>query len=553
LLPDVRLLPPDQRAQAAWKVHEAPDFALPPLKWLNDRPCASHPELRPWCAQCGVRLRSYQRTGAAWLFLSGRGLLGDTMGTGKTIQAAALLAMCKETGELSPGSRCVVVCRAQAVRQWGRQLRRLLPGVAVVTAAGTQQQRLRQYASAWEVAVVSDRTFAPQGGQNARDGDVGVIEQFPVSIFLYDDLDAMRNPKTRTFAAVCRLAGQCERVHALHATPLQKRLKELHTFLVPVGGLDVFGDLGRFERRYTRQRQEEIWIPDRRVDPTGRKRRKVVITKDAGVREEALPEFRRLLAPLVLRRTATDLDGEEGLPDVISNTVWVEPLPQQRARYDELRKGVLRRLREGGTEVSPVEAGVAFTRGAQICSGLAALDDGADVSAKLDWLEDKLTGDLAEEKVVCFVYFTPNVAALSARLGRLGVGHVLLWSPENDPRVRDERVRRFTEDPACRVLIGTTTIEMSLNLQASRHLVGLDTVMNPARMSQIVGRIRRLGSAHQAVFFHHLLMAGTQEESYPVVLGGEQAMADAVWDERSAVFEKLTSRQVMEMIAGQAA
>lgn len=549
MLPDARTLTDEQRETAAWRVHEARDFNLPPLKWFNTSPCAAHEVLRPWCMKCGVTLRSYQRVGAAWMFLRGDGLLGDTMGTGKTIQAAAMLAMCRETGELSAGSRAVVVCRAQAVSQWARQLRRLLPQVAVLEASGDQQQRLRGYLTEWEVAVVSDRTFSPQGGTHARDGDVEILANFPVSIFLYDDLDAMRNPKTKTFLAVCRMAEKCSRVHALHATPLQKRLKELHSFLVPVGGLDVFGSLPRFEQRYTRQRNEEIWIPDRRADPTGRKRRKVIITKDAGVREEALPEFRRLLSPLVLRRTASDLDGEEGLPDVFPNTVWLDLTSQQSARYAELRKGVLRRLREGGAEVSTVEAGVAFTRGAQICSGLAALDDGADISAKFDWLEDKLTGDLVEEKVVCFVYFTPNVAALSARLDRLGIGHVLMWSPENNPHVRAERVRRFTEDSDCRVLVGTTTIEMSLNLQAARHLVAVDTVMNPARMSQIVGRIRRLGSAHQAVFFHHLLAKGTQEEAYPTLLGAEQAMADSVWDEQSAVFEKLSARQVMEMIA----
>jgi SNF2 family DNA or RNA helicase len=548
VLPDVRLLPREQRFEAAWRIHQARDFNLPPLRWFNSEPCNLHQELHRACQKCGVRLGSYQKVGAAWSFMRGEGLLGDTMGTGKTIQMAAMLAMCKETGELGPDSRAVVVCRAQAVSQWAAQLRRLLPAVAVLDASGDQQQRLRGYLGAWEVAVVSDRTFSPAGGRFARDGDVEVLGQFPVSIFIYDDLDAMRNQGTKTAGAVRAFAAGCERVFAVHATPLQKRLRELHSFLVPVGGEEVFGPVTRFERLYTKQKNQEIWIPDR-SDPAGRRRRKIIVVKDSGIREGALPEFQRLLAPMVLRRTAADLDGDESLPDVFPNTVWVEHTPQQKARYDELRKGVLRRLRQGGAEVSTVEAGVAFTRGQQICSGLAALDDGADISAKLDWLEDKLTGDLSDEKVVCFVYFTPNVAALSARLNALGIGNVLMWSQETDKKVRAERVRRFTEDPDCRVLIGTTTIEMSLNLQAARHLVAVDTVMNPARMSQIVGRIRRLGSAHQAVFFHHLLTPGTQEESYPTLLGAEQAMADQVWGEDSGVFEALTPRQVMEMIA----
>jgi SNF2 family DNA or RNA helicase len=553
MLPDVRTMTPDARARAAWRVHESPDFALPELPHFNSSPCPAHDVLHPGCMKCGVQLRSYQRVGAAWMFLGGRNLLADTMGSGKTIQAAALLAMCRQTGELSLDDRAVVVCRAAAVGQWAAQLRRLLPGVPVISAGGGDpSQRTRGYLSPWEVCVVSDRTFAPSRAlkdpSRSRDGDLEQLCQFPVSTLFYDDLDAMRNPRTQTAYAVSRLAGQCGRVHGLHGTPLQKRLAELHSFLVPVGGLQVFGTETRFRQRFVKSVSRTFYVPDKR-DPAGRRKKLRTVVKDVGVKEHNLPEFQRLLRPMVLRRTAADLDGA-GLPDVVANPVWVELSVAQRARYDELKKGILVRLRDAGREVTRAEAGVAFTRGAQICSGLAALDDGRDISAKLDWAVDKITGDLDGEKAVVFVYFTPNVAALASRLKAEGVGSVLMWSLETSKEERARRIARFTSDPGCRVLIGTSTIEMSLNLQAARHLIAVDTILNPARMAQLVGRVRRLGSVHHSVFFHHLLSPGTQEAAYLSVLGQEQGMADSVWGEQSDIFEQLTPRQVLEMVAG---
>ncbi len=555
-VPDVRRKTAQERRAGAEAVRvpataspEAYDFALPPLEYLNSSPCASHQSLDPACLRCGVQLRGYQRAGAAWLFASGRGLLADDMGTGKTIQCAALFALMLASGELSEHDRAVVACKAVAVPQWAAQLRRLLPSARVVTSDGGPQQRARSYLSPWDIAVVSDRVLVPQGGKKKQsEGDVDLLVRLPVSTLVYDDLDACRHEGTRTHWAVQRLASRCSRVHGLHGTPLQKELEELYAFLEPVGALQALGTRSRFTQLYVERRQVRYWAKDKN-DPTGRTMKEEVRWKSTGVRKSALPDFRARVGPLVLRRTAESLGGQ--LPEVVPCRTWVDLLPAQRSRYDELRKGVLRRITEAGEDVSIVEAMQAYLRGAQICSGLAALDEGGtDASVKLDWVTDKVTTELAGEKAVCFIYFRPNVAALSARLRRLGVGHVIIWSEESNPRVRAERIRRFTEDPECRVLIGTTAIEQSLNLQAARHLIAVDTIPNPARMAQLIGRVRRMGSRHESVFFHHLLAVNTQEARYPDSLAREANMAASVWGETEDVFVSLTPLETMQMVAG---
>jgi SNF2 family DNA or RNA helicase len=533
----------------------------PELKYFSTQPCARHAPHRVspvLCTDCGFELRKHQRVGAAWCYYAGQGLDGDTVGSGKTATILAVLAMCKEHGELGYHNRAVVICQAVAVEQWATEVRRLLPDLDVFAASGDKESRIAGWLGKWEIAIVSDRTFSPASGRKIqRDGDVALAMQQDVGIVVYDDLDAMRNHTTATYWAVNRIAARASRVIGVHGTALQKRLTELWCALAPVGGRERLGTLSRVKARYTGTRKRIVLIPDPN-DPTGRKAYRKQVIEEHGLtdRRDRIAEFQRAIAPLVLRRTAKDLDDVQ-LPAIQYNPVWIELSRGQRRRYEELRRGVLRRIRDGVETVSYTEAAAAFTRGWQICSGLAALDGpGGDDSAKFDWVTDKLTGDLAGEKAVCFVYHRDNVRALSARLTRLGIKHVLMWSEETSKKVRDARVRAFRTDPSIQVLIGTTTIERSLNLQAAAHLIAVDTVLNPKRMEQIVGRVRRDGSPFPTVFFHHLLAAGTQEEGYLPLLRAEEAMSATIWDEEAEMFVEsgIGAKMLMNLVAtGQAA
>jgi SNF2 family DNA or RNA helicase len=111
-------------------------------------------------------------------------------------------------------------------------------------------------------------------------------------------------------------------------------------------------------------------------------------------------------------------------------------------------------------------------------------------------------------------------------------------------------MHQFRTDPKCRVLIGTTSIERSVNLQAARHMIAVDTIANPARMTQIAGRVARDGSRHSTVYFHQLLHRGTQEENLLELLRREQALSDYVWGEESQIFEALTPRQLLDLVSG---
>lgn len=573
-LRSLRRLSPDQdsrryaHANAVRQAYDVPGF--PRLRYWNYQPCPRHGQLTPLCPDCGAEFRRHQRVGATWLWLAKRGLLSDPTGSGKTITVAGTLAMALEAGEagqptmatLGGDSPRRVVIVAGAVLQWRDELRRLIPGAQVTAATGTLRQRTAKYLDPWDILVVSPETLRMRavrhGGQAVRHGDLELLREFDIGTLVYDDVDAMRNHLNKSAYAVNSLAETADRVIGVHATPLQKRVEELWHFTVPIGGLGVFGPLALFRHNFVATTSDFYETRDQFGQVVVRERQ-----RDSGVRNGA--RLRSLVAPLVLRRTPAQIDDME-MPALQPSIHWLEPGPEQRQRYAELRRGVLRRIREDGEQVTHAQAMAQFMHGWQICSGLATLDgvpsafeDGANVpherwaqqaGVKLGWVVDRLDGDMSEDKVVCFVNFKPNVVMLSRRLTALGIDHVVMWGNEGSKTERHERQRRFLYDPACRVLIGTTTIERSFNLQSARHLIATDTLINPARMTQLAGRIRRDGSPHHVVYFHQLLLRGTQEAAYPAILQREQAVADYVWGEQSDLFEPLSPLDLLRLISG---
>lgn len=530
MLVDLRTVSDDKRQAAAWKLHNLKDFNLPKLQYFNYDPCDKHDELVITCLSCGLNPRKHQRVGIGWLYLAKKGLIGDSVGTGKTIQAAGLIAAIKEAGELED-SRCVVVCRPGAVPQWYSQLNRLLNGIIVTVATGSKRQRNDRYSEPWDVLLMGYQMFVKDESK--------IKDNFNVQTIIVDDVDALRNFENQTAVAIKRMARDANRTVVMSGTPLQKRLDDMHSYLEPVGGREVLGSRNVFRRTYIREASFKQMSDSGNVS---------TVKKVVGYRD--LDEFKRLIAPLVLRRTAADIDDVD-LPAIQPSNIILDPYESQMEKYRELKKGVLRIISEEGEKVKRAVAVAKFLYGAQICTGLCAIGepDLPGTSVKLDWLENTLVdGDLSEEKVVVFINFKNTVRALHSRLDRHGVQYETIWGEVTNKQARFDAQDRFWNNPSKRVLIGTTAIEQSLNLQIARHLVNVDMILNPARMEQLAGRIRRDGSSYKTVYVHNLLTSGTQEEGYLPALEREQALIDFVWDGRSELFDQLTGLQLLQLI-----
>lgn len=438
------------------------------------------------------------------------------------------IGLMHDAGELKR-RRVLVITRAPAVVPLMMKLRQVLPGLNITCSVGTKKQRKRTYATRWDVLVI---------GQQMVLSDKDYLLQFDYAAVIADDVDAIRNRGTATSQAWRELTTGVPRVIVSTATPMQKRLPEMYGVVEQLGGREIFGSEYAFKQRYLNMIPQTIMVKG------GVKRR---INKVGAVKN--LDELRGLLGPMILRRTASDID-DITMPDLVANDVWFDLSTRQRAKYTELQQGILRVINEEKTEIKHAEAMTRFLYGAQICSGLASVGepDGAGASVKLDWVEEQLTGDFMEDKVIVFVQWKKNLAALSARLHKLGIGHEIIWGNVSDPTARYKSQRNFWDDPNCRVLLGTTAIEQSLDLQVARHLINVDMILNQARMTQLAGRITRDGSAHRTVYVHNLLTADTQEERYLPLLQREAAVSDSIFGTQNELFAPLSARELLGLI-----
>jgi SNF2 family DNA or RNA helicase len=516
------------------KIRTVKDIQLPDLKYFNSEPCSEHATLDPACQQCGVVFRKHQRVGVAWLYTAGQGLLADSVGTGKTIQAAGTAAVMKEAGKLEDGGKILVICRPSAVPQWNMQLNRLLTDTNIIVGEGAKKKRIEKYMDLnWEICIM---------GYQMLINDLEALDTaFNFEGIFVDDVDPLRNGDTSTAYAVNRIGRFSTHKYILTGTPLQKRLHDLYHVLSPLNVRDVLGSPISFERRYV---QKDLVSE---TTSTGN-----VTTKRKVTGYKHLDEFKEKIAHLTLRRTADDIDDVD-LPAIIPSNVFLEPYKAQMDKYKELQQGVLRIIKAEGEQVTRAKAIARFLYGAQICGGLAMLgeQDSPNTSVKLDWVEEKLVdGDLSDEKVVIFVNFKNGVRALQARLDRAGVQYATIWGETKNNAARFSEQQRFWNDPNCHAMIGTTSIEQSLNLQVARHLINVDMIMNPSRMEQLAGRIRRDGSVYRSVYVHNLLTTGTQEERYLPALQREQALIDHIWDSKSELFDALSPLMLLQMIGG---
>lgn len=519
-----------RRWAVAERVRQARTITLPHLSAWNYGPCPRHERPDPLCPwkQCGGDMLIHQRSGVAWLYAMERGILADKTGLGKTLISLGLISLVKQREGLM--DRALVVCQASSVLQWVSEFQRFAPGIRVEAAVGDKRLRRQRYASSWEAMVISSNMLLR---------DIDILARLAPQLVIADDVDSLRHLETATATAFERLSSGARRVVIVNATPLQTRLQDLYAHTVYVGGRSIFGSEVAFETRHVRQEAVEIY--NRK---TGRK-----TTKTQTVGYKNMREFKTKINPLILRRSYDDVPDTD-IPSVAPpQDVWLELHRAQRAKYAELQKGVLRIIRAEGDEVRNATAGAAFMYGGQICAGLPALGeaDGPQASVKLDWIMDRLNGEWSDEKVVVFSRFKGTVTALEARCIQRGIGIAKVWGEQSAVEKKAQQ-DRFWEDSKCRVLVGTSSIERSLNLQVSNILVNIDLLLNPARMLQVAGRIRRVGSRHRRVHLFNLLARDTQEERYLEVLQQRQAVADHVFEEDNGVFEALSPLQLLQLI-----
>ncbi|MBX7105911.1 MAG: DEAD/DEAH box helicase [Gemmataceae bacterium] len=436
-------------------------------------------------------LYDYQWRGVVFAACRARVILGDDMGLGKTAQAIAAAEL---LARLRGITRVLVVAPASVKYQWADEIARL-SGRTVQVIDGDRPDRLIQYQQPAFFNLVNYE-------QVTRDLDE--INATRPDYVIVDEAQRIKNWESKTSRAVKKLASRYALV--LTGTPLENKLEELYSIV-------QFVDDRRLGPAF------QFLHDHRKLDARGNL---------TGYRK--LDAVREKLAPIFLRRTRAEVLTQ--LPERTESTVYVELAPEQRTPYEQQRATLARLLMKLSlSDLDRRRVLACLTNMRMICDAAALFDDSLDASPKLDEFE-ALIRDLMSEgeghKAIVFSQWEQMLHLAGARLEKAKVGYAMLHGRMPSAE-RAGPIRRFVEDPQCRVFLSTDAGGSGLNLQAADTVIHLEVPWNPAVLEQRIARAHRLGQ-RRAVHVIRLVARNTIEDRVLEVLAQKRELFDQLFD-----------------------
>ncbi len=449
-------------------------------------------------------LRPYQARGVGWLtFLEQWGLgacLADDMGLGKTVQFIAYLLHLKNEGRLTGPT--LLICPTSVLGNWEREVHRFGPKLKVMVHHGSGRSQGKTFLKKIKSLdlVITSYPLVYR--------DEKTLSALTWQGLVLDEAQNIKNSEARQSKAVRNLQAKVR--IALTGTPLENRLTELWSildFLNP----GYLGPKPFFQRRFA--------TPIERYGDTA-----------------SLTTLRSLVQPFILRRTKTDRDIIQDLPEKQEMTVFCSLTPEQAKLYQttvqesldavEAAKGIQRR----GIILATL------VKLKQICNHPAqflheeTLDLDLQRSGKLKRLQEMLEELLDEgDRALIFTQFAELGKLLQQYLQAKLQRETLLLYGGSSKKQRESMIDRFQHDPqGPRIFILSLKAGgVGLNLTRANHVFHFDRWWNPAVENQATDRVFRIGQTRN-VQVHKFVCTGTLEERIHEQLESKKALAEQV-------------------------
>ena len=446
-------------------------------------------------------LLPYQVDGALHLAFGERALLADDMGLGKTVQAVAACALLRQ---LRGVSRVLVISPASLKAEWEEQIAKF-SDLSSKIVYGNRMARRRIYADPAFFTLANYEQIVVDGGD--------LLDALRPDIVILDEAQRIKNWQTKTANAVKKLRSRYAFV--LTGTPLENRIDEVYSivqFLDP----ELLGPLFRFNR--------EFYSLDEKGRPEGFRN---------------LDELANRISSVMLRRRKEDVEGQ--LPGRATKTFFVHMTKAQTDLYADYEYRVrklaaqARKRPLAKEEFERLQRYLACMR--MICDTTYILGDENVDCPKLEEIE-RLFPDLLEDPQRKIIVFSEWVRMLElVRSYAVENGLDFAWHTGSVPqRRRRAEIRRFREDPDCRLFLSSESGGVGLNLQVADTVVNMDQPWNPARLEQ---RVARAWRKHQtrAVNVINLVTENSIESRMLTLLDAKRALAEGVLDRRGDLSE----------------
>lgn len=503
-----------------------PQLALRALAVTGDTD--GHPNLLP-----------FQRVGVKFL-LGGKGvILGDQMGTGKTVQTIAALVAGESSGTLPA---LIIAPRRHSAHQWVEELATWASHLSVGLVQGNVAQRRAILKEEHDIYVLTYSTLAahsrlapygnlalrrcPQhGGSPATPVPDVKCEVHPKELnrpwgtVVADEAHRIKEPKAKQTRAVWAVCADAEYRWMLTGTPIANHTADLWSLLHAVDAYE-WPSRGAFLERYC-VLEFNGWGGN-------------TIT---GLRPENREELFKAIDPRFLRRTKAEVLPQ--LPPKMPAMRMDVDLPKaQRDKYDMAKKELLAEL-DAGTLVVTNPLTLAIRLRQLACASLKELDPGpegeyryglCEPSAKLDLLEEVIEG-LGGAPALVYAEYPELLNMAGRRLDKSKAATYALFHGGVPDLERDRELERWLTGRAQLLLLTLGAGAEALNLTRASHTIYLQRSWSSLVNGQSEDRTHRMGQEAPQVTYLDLVTADTIEEKVleTIVIKGER-LEDVVRD-----------------------
>ena len=464
-----------------------------------------------------VTLYPYQREGTRFAFTTGRSIIADEMGLGKTIQAIA-------TAELMRKERLVssvlIVCPTSLKYQWKREIERFARSESLVIEGGHLQRKL-QYGKDVFYKIVSYHSMC---------NDIKILGSLQTDLLIMDEVQRLKNWNTQISQAARRIRSNYSVV--LSGTPLENRLEELYS-VMEFADQWCLGPYYQFKDACIECDETGKVIGYKNLNQVGKQIRQRLIrrTKKGVALQMPKRQDKNLIVPMTKEQMGIHGECEFQVSILVKKWQTMHFLSES----DRLRLlKLLSQMR-------------------MVCDSTYILDQKTRKDTKVDEtmniLNDLFSQDDAE-KVVIFSQWERMTRLIAQELTKRGIVFSNLHGGVPS-RQRAELIKKFSDDPDCRVFLSTDAGSTGLNLQVASTIINLDLPWNPAVLEQRIARIFRLGQ-QRPVQVINLVSAHTIEEDMIGKLRFKTAMFEGVLDggdDRVFVGDKSRFEQMMESLS----
>lgn len=483
--------------------------------WFESLEMLKPPSRIPSTSAMKGKLRGYQKNGYGWLWFllenGFSGILCDDMGLGKTHQIMALMTgMIKRATKQDKAIRFLVVCPTTVLSHWKDKVLEYCPFLDPYVYHGTD--RFSQDGFQEHRLIITSYGIALR--------DIEMLADFRFDLLVLDEIQAVKNKSTKTYAAIKALEAGC--TIGLTGTPIENSVTDLKSlFDIVIPGYLLSDSL--FEKHFRCPIEEAF---------------------DGTTREK----LSRLIQPFVLRRKKEQVLKElpPKIEDVRRCALTDDQLRLYKDVVDNQGRDLVQMLKDPDKKVPYMHVFAVLNYLKQICNHPVLLEGESKnyrkySSGKWDLFVELLEESLGSgQKVVVFSQYVKMLELIESFLND---NHIEFATIKGHTRKRAEAVRRFNTDPSCMVFSASLRASgLGIDLTGGSVVIHYDRWWNSAREEQATDRVHRIGQRRGVQVFK-LITENTLEEKIDKIISKKRRLMESVVKQDDKTVLKNFSRQ----------